>query len=317
MSLWALFRTPPPDVAVEIAADRVSAARLSTRGAEAVVAAYAVEPLAAGLVVPGLLAANLTDLREVGDAVRRAVTALGGRVRRVALVVPDPVARVTLVRFETVPARQADLDELVRWQVRKSVPFPLDQAVVSHTPGGRPVEGGVEFIVAAARHDVIGQYEAACAQAGLQAGLVDLATFSVINGVLASRPRPDGDWLLVNATRAYTTLAVVRDDRLIFIRSRGEDTDGSLADVVHQTAMYYEDRLHGSGFRRVLLAGGAALPGGAEAERRALEERLRVPVEAVDPRLAAGLVDRIGASPELLDALGPMVGVLLRERRAA
>ena len=59
------------------------------------------------------------------------------------------------------------------------------------------------------------------------------------------------------------------------------------------------------------------MPGGAEALRRSLEERLGLKVEPVDPRSAAAVADRINASPELLDALAPLVGILLRERKAA
>jgi hypothetical protein len=40
-------------------------------------------------------------------------------------------------------------------------------------------------------------------------------------------------------------------------------------------------------------------------------------VESVDPRASAALRDRIIASPELLDALAPLVGILLRERKVA
>jgi Tfp pilus assembly PilM family ATPase len=86
---------------------------------------------------------------------------------------------------------------------------------------------------------------------------------------------------------------------------------------VHQTSMYYEDRLQGAGFSRVMLAGGAAGLGGAAALRQNLEERLGLTVESVDPRAAAALIDRIKASPELLDALAPLVGILVRERKAA
>ena len=56
---------------------------------------------------------------------------------------------------------------------------------------------------------------------------------------------------------------------------------------------------------------------GADALRTSLEERLNVAVEAVDPRGAAALVDRISAAPELLDTLNPLVGILVREGRAA
>jgi hypothetical protein len=151
--------------------------------------------------------------------------------------------------------------------------------------------------------------------AGAHAGLVDLSTFGVLNSVLSGNAVPSGDWLLVHVTDTYLTLAVVRDNALLFFRNRGEE-EGTIADLIHQTAMYYEDRLNGAGFARVLVAGAARLPDGADSVRR-LEERLRVSVEAVDPRGAAVLQDRIGASAELLDVLSPLVGMLLRERKVA
>jgi Tfp pilus assembly PilM family ATPase len=318
MILSDLFQTPAPDVAVEIDHTHVAAARLSWRGSQAVITAHASQPLAAGLVQPGLSALNLPDVPAVAQVVARTLAELGGgKPSRVSLIVPDTVAKVSLLKLEKVPARAADLQEIVRWQVRKTAPFPIDQAVLSISPGARGADGGNEFVVALSRADVIQQYEQACAMAGAQAGLVDLSTFGVINSILAGASAPSGDWLLVHVTDAYLSLAVVRDHALLFFRNRGEESEGTLADLIHQTAMYYEDRLHGGGFGRVLIAGGARLPGGAEPVRRDLEERLKVSVEPVDPRGAAGLQDRIGASAELLDVLAPLVGMLLRERKVA
>jgi Tfp pilus assembly PilM family ATPase len=319
MSLLSVFRTPPPDVAVEIGRSQVSAARLEWHRGQAVVASHAVEPLPSGLVTPALAATNIADVGLVGKAVGKAFAGLGPKFpSRVALVVPDAVTKVSLVRLESVPSRSADLVEIVRWQVRKSAPFPIDQAVVSLSPIGADDTGGHEFAVALARADVIHQYEQACTMAGVQAGLVDLATFCIINGVLASgQGAPAGDWLLVHIADTSITLAVMRGDRLLFLRNRSEESEGTLADLIHQTAMYYEDRLKGDGFARVLLAGGATLAEGADRLRHGLEQRLGITVEAVDPRGAASLVDRISASPALLDALAPLVGVLRRERRAA
>lgn len=331
MSLADLFQAPPPDVAIEIDHGHVGAARLVWRGGQAVIAAHAVESLPPGAVVPSLATLNLPDVPQVAEVIRRVLGQLGMKATRVALVIPDTVAKVSLLKLENVPAKAADLQEIVRWQVRKTAPFPIEQAVLSVTPGAASPEGGHELVVALARADVVQQYERACEMAGAHAGLVDLATFSVINGILAGQSAPAGDpsagsessrapsrddWLLVHVTDAYLTLAVMRDRSLLFFRNRSEEGEGTLADLIHQTAMYYEDRLHGSGFARVLIAGAARLPSGAESVRRGLEERLGLNVEAVDPRAAAALVDRIGASPELLDVLAPLVGMLLREKRA-
>jgi Tfp pilus assembly PilM family ATPase len=332
MKLRDLFQTPPPDVAVEIDHTHVAAARVSWRGDQAVVSAHATEALPAGAVVPGLAALNMPDVPLVARAVGRALEQLGGgKPSRVALVVPDTVAKVSLLKLEKVPAKAADLQEIVKWQIRKTAPFPMEQAVLSLSPGA-PADGAAEFVVSVARADVIQQYEQACLLAEVHAGLVDLSTFSVINSILASPSAPAGDpstssgspraatrgdWLLVHVTDTYLSLAVVRGQTLLFFRNRSDEADVTPADLIHQTAMYYEDRLHGSGFARVLIAGAARLPGGADGIRRGVETRLNIGVESVDPRGAAALQDRIGASPELLDTLAPLVGLLLRERTVA
>jgi type IV pilus assembly protein PilM len=295
-----MFRSPPPDVAIEMEPTQVSAVRLAWRGSASSIAAHATEPLPPGVLTPGLAVTNIHDLAMVGRAITQVLSRLGGRVRRAALVIPDTVAKVSLVRFETVPPRAADLHELVRWQIRKSAPFPLEQAIVSFTTGVTPPEGGQEYVVTVARADIIQQYEQACEHAGVHAGLIDLATFSIVNGVLGSEAPPTADWLLVHATPTYTTLAVLRARDLIFFRNRAEDAEGTLADVVHQTAMYYEDRLKGVGFARVLLAGSALTTAGTDALRLSLQERLGTAVQAIDPSVRA-----------------PLVGILVRERKAA
>lgn len=315
MSLTDLFQTPAPDVAVEIDRNHVAAARIAWRGAQAVITAHASEPLGPDMVVPGLASLNIPDVPAVAQVLTKVFTQLGGKPARVSLIVPDTVAKVSLLKLEKVPARSSDLREIVRWQMRKTAPFPIEQAALSISPGARGPDGGSEFVVALSRADVIQQYEQVCLMAGAHAGLVDLSTFGVLNSVLSANAVPSGDWLLVHVTDTYLTLAVVRENALLFFRNRGEE-EGTIADLIHQTAMYYEDRLNGTGFARVLVAGAARLPDGADSVRR-LEERLRVSVEAVDPRGAAALQDRIGASPELLDVLSPLVGMLLRERKVA
>lgn len=317
MMLPSLLRTPPPDLAIAIDAGYVAAATIVWRAGQPVVAAHAVEPLPAGVVMPALAAPNLAEPTLVGQALKRALEAIGRSPSRAALVVPDTVGRVSLIRFEKVPARATELQEMLRWQVRKSAPFALEHAVVSSTPGIVTPGGGREYVVTVARQDIIAEYEKACELAGVHAGLVDLATFGVVNSVMAGTARPTGDWLLVNITPTYTALAVLRGEHLIFIRTRAEDAEGSLSDVVHQTAMYYEDRLTGSGFGRVLLAGSSNLPTGFEELRKGLEDRLRLTVDLVDVRGAVTLADRIEAPAGLLDRLAPLVGVLLREQKAA
>jgi len=307
--------TAPP-VAVEFAANRISAAHLEVRSRGAVVSSHATESLPPGALVPSLTAANVHDRGAVVAALQRVLERVGGP-RRVGVIVPDLVSKVSLIRFEKVPAKAQDLDQLVRWQMKKAAPFAIEEAQVAYVAGSSGADGQ-EFVVSVARRDVVAEYESICEEAGAHAGLVDISTFNVINAVLAGTDAPSEDWLLVNIAPDFASIAILRGPNLIVFRNRRAETEGTLADLVHQTAMYYEDRRKGGGFARVLLAGGAAAgahaSGDAGEVRRNLEERLAARVTAVDVRSAVTIADRIGASPALLDTLAPLVGLLLRYR---
>jgi hypothetical protein len=318
MSLFASWiASPPPDAAIEIAADRVSVAVAAERGGGLVVQSYAVEPLPAGAVVASLTSSNIHDRAAVVSALRSALNRAGTRPRRVALVIPDLSAKVSLVRFDTLPARREDLDQLVRWQIKKASPFPLEEALVTSTPGARGADGSAEFLTVTARRDVVAEYEAVCDELKIYPGLVDLATLSVVNLFLGAADVPDSDWLVVHLRPDYTSIVIMRGEHVIFFRNRPEGDDASIADLVHQTAMYYLDRLSGDRFSRVFLGGSGRVVGAVESARRSLEERLGASVEPIDPTRVASLTDRISVTPDVMDVLGSLVGMALRTRREA
>ena len=328
--LPSFLTSPPPTVGVEIASDRVTAVSLTRQGPAWIVGAHGTERLAPGVVTPALNAVNVHDVRALSAALRSALDKMGSRPRRIALVIPDTAAKLSLLRFEKVPA-DADLDQLIRWQMRKAAPFKHEDGQLSWAPGAPLPGGGREYLVTLARRDIVESYMQACSEAGADAGVVDIASLNLINAAIAAGTDASADWLVVNVAPDYVTLAIVRNKDLIFFRTRPStgperpelvegrqlEQEGDLADVVHQTAMYYEDRLGGGRFGRVLLSGAAAR--GAEIGerlRRGLEERIGAKVEALDFRAIAAMRDRINAGVDVLDTLAPAVGVVLRERVA-
>jgi type IV pilus assembly protein PilM len=311
----------PPSVAIEIASRRVTVVELSAAGGRPTIAGYASEMLPAETVTPTLTGPNVNDQAAVAAAVRGALERAGvASARRAALIVPDAVARVSLLHFDQVPARSAELDQLIRWQLRKATPFPLDDAKVDHVLA-HAAGGGATFAAIVARRDVVAQYEAAVSAAGVHAGIVDLASFNVMNAVMASGSAPTGespraDWLIVCLAHEGTSIAILRGHDLLFYRHRATIDEEPLSALVHQTAMYHEDRLSGSSFGRVWLSGAAAAGVDVDRTRREIGERLGVTVEVVDISPAAELRDRGSAGVEILDALAAPVGVLIRERAA-
>jgi len=318
MSLFASWlASPPPDAAIEIAPERVSVAVVGQRSRGLVVQAYASEPLPPGTVVASLTSLNIHNRPLVSAALRTALDRASIRPRRVALVIPDLAAKVSLVRFDTIPARREDLDQLVRWQVKKASPFPIEEAVITWTPAARHDDGSAEFLVVSARRDIVAEYEAVCDEAKVYAGLVDVSTLSILNLILGGSDVPQADWLVVHLRPDYTSIAIMRGEHVIFFRNRPEGDQASIADLVHQSAMYYQDRLQGQRFARVFLGGSGRVGGAVDSARKNLEERLGVSVEPIDPSRTATLTDRIVVTPDLMDVLGPLVGMAFRTRAEA
>lgn len=311
--------SPPPPAAIEISARRVSVVAIAGRGTSRTLTGQTSEPLPDGLVTPTLNGVNVHDVGALAARIKAAADRVSPRPRKAALVLPDTVAKVSILRFEKVPAKAQDLEQLIRWQVRKAAPFKIEDAQVSWTEGVDVAGGGREYFVIVARRDIVESYERACEQAGVYVGLVDIASTNLVNAAIASRPAAaTGDWLLVHTASDYSTLVVVRNGQVIFFRNRpSEAVAHDMGEMVHTTAMYYEDRLGGGAFTRVVLSGASALGDAGELARRQIEERLGVKVETLDVREAVALRDRIAAGPELLDTLAPAVGILTRDGGAA
>jgi hypothetical protein len=308
------LRTPPPALGLHLDAQRVTAVLVDRAPPSPIVRAVASAALPPGAIVPSLTAANVLQRDVVVQAVRAVVEQVGGRPRRVALAIPDTAAKVSLLAFEHLPDSPRDLEQLIRLQLRKTVPFPVEDAQVTWSRGGEH-DGSTTLVVTAMRRDIVQAYEGVCAAAGLHAGIVDLATFNVINLALlgggAARAVP-GDTLLVHVTATYASIALLRDGALIFFRTRHNDAAEPVADVVHQTRMFYEDRLSGRGFARVLLVAGPDLP-----DREGLSRNLGTLFDApVTPLALDGIVgfgDRVSASDGLVGQIAAPTGLVLRE----
>jgi type IV pilus assembly protein PilM len=221
--------SPPPSIAVEVTATRVVAVALDAHGGRHSIASHAMETLAEGVATPALNAANVHDGAALTTAVRSVLANLSMRGKRIALVLPDSAAKVSLVRFEKVPAKLQDLEQLIRWQVRKAAPFRIEDAQVSWQEAVVLPGGGREYLVTVARRDIIESYERVCDAVGVHAGIIDIVSLNLVTAVLATQPAAGtGDWLLVHAVADATTLLVVRNGRLIFYRTR--PSDGSADD---------------------------------------------------------------------------------------
>jgi hypothetical protein len=276
-----------PNVAVEVRPSSVGVLRARRDKRGLTVAAAAVMELPPGTLSLSLTQPNIVDGERFRQAVRGALERagiLGGA--RVALVLPDTAARVTLVPAVEVPTRKpAEMDEMLRFRLRKSIPFEVREARLAYAVAGETAADTI--VVAAGSGPVVDQYEETCRSLGLEPGLVEIAGLALARAAFpATSP---GDGLLVNWDDGYVTILLARGGWPVLLRTLSGATVASPADVVREvssTLIYYRERLGGAGITTAAVRS-AVFP----------------PDDAVD---ALGPV--VGFVPAVLDAWGPYGG---------
>jgi type IV pilus assembly protein PilM len=213
-----------PRLAVEVRAEGVVAAR--AEDAAALLTSVARVDLAIGALAPGLKPGNIVDKTCVSLAVRKALDAVSGRgssdraergagrLRDVTLVVPDSAVRVLFLDFDQLPTKVAEALPLVRFRLKKLLPFDADDAMVSYQVMSSE-KGTVKLLAVAMPKSVLEEYEATVLAAGYLPGAVLPSTLAALAG-LEEMPSPV---LVVNAGLGSVTTAIVQAGVLLLHRS--------------------------------------------------------------------------------------------------
>jgi len=205
-----------PRLAVELRAEGVVAAR--AEDATALLVAVSRASLPEGAVVTGLKAANVADRAAVVSALRRTLEAVAekasGRGREVTLIVPDAAVRVLLLDFDSLPGKLAEALPVVRFRLKKMLPFEAEDASVSYQVMSTG-KSGVRVVAVAMPRDVLIEYESVIREAGFEPGAVLPSTLAAVAGLDAT----DSATLVVNVGPKGVTTAIVQGGILLLHRS--------------------------------------------------------------------------------------------------
>jgi type IV pilus assembly protein PilM len=280
--------SPRPRLACEIASDRILAGRIADGGSTLEVCA--VRELAPGSVVPDLVENNLRQKDSVREAVEATLGSVAGRSRDVIAVVPDAAVRVVLVEFDTLPSDREEAAAVVRFRLKKSLPFDVEKAKVSYHAQKFAV--GVRVVAAVALASVVEDYESAFRDAGFSPGVVLPSMLAALGAADAKRPT-----LVIKVDARTTSIAILNDDQLQLFRTlentRGVTITGEqLAEEVYPSVVFFQDTYH-LNIERIYVSGlsesGGAAPAlraqtGAEVQELVLSSQLGASAGGPVPR---------------------------------
>jgi len=292
-----------PAAACEISPEGVVAAATAAAGDAP---AYATEWLPARTVTPGL-ESNLADPAAVTLAIRVAMGHVQPRTKAVTVVVPDSAVRVFVLDFDTLPARLDEALPVLRFRLRKSVPFDVEQAGISYqvlSEGSTRLETQWKVLAAIMPGPVLAEYEGVVRSAGYEPGVV----LPVSLAVLAAVETQEAVLAVHLSTRTLTTTILAGNDILLYrtveLPVNAEEPDATKAEVQRSIAVaaaFFEDRLQVRPYR--LLYSGIL----TAREFADLVDDSTMVVDEVVARPAVGMASMIGRA-SLAGVTGALAG---------
>jgi hypothetical protein len=258
------LRPAYPPVVLDLEQSAMSLVRFKTRrGRKPVLEAHVQRAIDTPLLPDSIFEPAAVRTEGLPERLQQLFETSGTRPGRISLVLPDNLAKISLLHLPERPAGPRELRELVQAKMRRAVPFRLEDVAISYQiVPGEGKEVGV--LVVLVHRAVIERLEAALESVGARPGLVDLATpnlFNVCRTQIDQLGSAGGDVALLNCAGRYFSLVITRRGRVIFYRCKtfapsadgSGGPNGSLVREVGHSISYYREKLGGEGLAGLLL----------------------------------------------------------------
>lgn len=228
-----------PPTAVEVTPEGVLAAVRAGHGEQL---SLALAPLPSGALVPGVEEANLRMPDAVSAAIGSALDQVSPRTHAITLVLPDTAVRVFILDFDTLPTKNAEAVPVIRFRLRKMVPFDVEKAGISYQVLLQS-DSECRVLVAVLPGPILEEYEAAVRVAGFEPGAVLPSSLAALAAIDSEEPV-----LAACLSSVSLTTSITHGQDLLLYRTLElpEDAAQRLGEVQRDIAVavaYYEDKL--------------------------------------------------------------------------
>jgi type IV pilus assembly protein PilM len=230
-----------------------------------------VSPVDDNVRKPEAVTAALMSIAPLDDLKKRAGSK---KRRRAALILPDYAARVNVLDFDSFPTSSEEQLALIRFRLKKTLPFDIDSAAVSYY-AQRPKGDGdkIEVVAVIVALSVIARYEALLRGMNFHAGEVTTSALAALNlyhgAAHMNAPEQGSISVIAKLGGNVLTVMVIAGGTLKLFRCvalaqavQDQVTEAEVLSVLQPTFSYVEDEL-GAPAGRLILCGfrDGALPG--------------------------------------------------------
>jgi hypothetical protein len=215
--------------------------------------------LAADTFTPSMVTPLLAGEPALAETLRRLRNETG-RWDKVSVLLPDSWFRINIVDLPTLPDKEAEALDVVRWSLKRTLPIAPEQLRVTYSVLSR--EGSAaKVLVLSALEATLASLERVFAAQGLDIVLIEPLGLNIWNAITTREAETTADRLFLYVRDTDFTTAVFRGAQPLFIRSRNLSAERTVEQEIRLSASYLRDALAVNAFEHCYVAGlgGAAV----------------------------------------------------------
>ena len=189
----------------------------------------------------------------LADALRR-MKMETGRWDKVSLLLPDSWFRMNIVELPSLPDKDADALDVVRWSLKRTLPIPPEQLRVAYSVLSREGHAAKVLVLSAVEASLVA-IERLFSAAGLEIVLIEPVGLNIWNAITVREGETEGDRIFFYLRDTDFTTAVFRGNQPLFLRSRNLSADRTLDQEIRLSASYLRDTFNVETFSSCWVAG--------------------------------------------------------------
>lgn len=225
-----LFSEPAPSLVVEFSEQGIAVARPG-------IAKTDIHDLPLNAIQVSPTDPNILDHTTVLSHLRQYRTA---QTQRAVLLLPDFATRVSLLTFDEFPRQESERIALLKFRLRRGVPFEIDTAQIGYYVQPGRESGKQDIVAVVIAGPILEQYEAILRDCGMHPGFVGVSSLAALDLLPTT-----GTHLFARLLGKSLTIAVSQGGHLRLFRNiqLADLSINEVEEALFPTAAYVEDEL--------------------------------------------------------------------------